>query len=364
MALKIYFRTDASLKIGSGHVMRCLTLAEGLRESGAEVEFVCREYPGNINELITSKNFVVNELALLPTNESQASYYRNKYASWLGVSEIEDAEQTINAFGEKEPDWLIVDHYSLGKYWESKIRTHVCKIMVIDDLADRPHDCDLLLNQNYFIGGEARYKNLVPPTCTKLLGPQYALLRPDFLAARRNLKPQTGNISRIFVFFGGVDSHNVTSMALESLSSSDFDELEVDVVIGKNNQHRTQIIDLVAKRPRTKLYVQIENMAELMVKADLALGAGGINTWERMCLNLESHVIITAENQTIVNEQLNKNNYIHLIGNVFNMNSTKIGIHLNKAISLKKNILNFKTNFSSLCDGSGVSRIIKEITSG
>ena len=358
MALKIYFRTDASLKIGTGHVMRCLTLAEALREIGKEVEFVCRDHSGNLIDLISRKNFVVNELSLLPTYESQTSDYKNKYATWLGVSEIQDAEQTINVFGAKQPDWLIVDHYALGKYWQSKIRPHVGKIMVIDDLADRAHDCDLLLNQNYFIGGESRYNNLLSKTCTKMLGPQYALLRPEFAEVRKHLKPRTGTVHRVFVFFGGVDSHNVTSMALRALSVSDCDDLQVDVVIGENNQHRSQITDLVAKRARTKLHVQVENIAELMVQADLALGAGGINTWERMCLDLFSMVITTANNQIPTIKHLNAHKYVKFLGDHKKVNESSLGANINEYVN---NMSEIKRN-KMLIDGLGTNRVSKALS--
>ena len=157
MRANIFIRADASVRIGSGHVMRCLTLAEELRDAGATVSFVSRAHSGNLNELIRNKGFQCHELPeahALGTSIEKSYDSRSEYASWLGVSHQRDAEETIEAFCRLKPDWLIVDHYGLDENWEKIMRPHVGKIMVIDDLADRRHDCDLLLDQNYFAKGE------------------------------------------------------------------------------------------------------------------------------------------------------------------------------------------------------------------
>jgi UDP-2,4-diacetamido-2,4,6-trideoxy-beta-L-altropyranose hydrolase len=315
----IVFRTDASFKIGSGHVMRCLTLAEALRNSGVKIRFVCRGHSGNLIELIRAKEFVVHELPVSGNFEyGGISDYDsgNEYGSWLGTSQIQDAHETISVFQNNRPGWLIVDHYGLGQVWEKEMRPHVHKIMAIDDLAQRPHDCDLLLDQNYFQDGDSRYNGLVPLNCTKMLGPQFALLRPEFAEAQKNLKSRTKKVQRIFIFFGGTDPDNITGKALVSLSFPEFSHLDVDVVIGTHNHHLTKIERLVKKRPNTSLHVQIENMAELMVQADLALGAGGATTLERMAVGLPSIVVTIAENQVPPIRDLSQDGYLKWLGNV------------------------------------------------
>jgi UDP-2,4-diacetamido-2,4,6-trideoxy-beta-L-altropyranose hydrolase len=311
--MKIVFRVDASIKIGSGHVMRCLTLAGELQSYGVEVQFICRAHSGNMIELIRGKEFSVHELPAPESQESQpapGADTESVYTLWLGTSQEQDTRETIEAFQEKRPDWLIIDHYALGQIWETQLRPYVRKIMVIDDLADRPHECDLLLDQNYFLDGDSRYNDLVPATCTKLLGPQYALLRPEFAKARKHLKTRTGKVQRVFVFFGGTDSDNLTGKAIEALSFPEFSHLDVDVVIGSHNPHRAKIERLVKTRLRTTLHVQVGNIAELMGQADLALGAGGSTTWERLCLGLPSLVVTIAENQTPFTEYLHHEKYL------------------------------------------------------
>ena len=304
---KIIVRTDASLKIGSGHVMRCLTLAEALRQSGAEVQFVCRKHSGNLIDLVRQKEFIVHALSVpenLKSSDISEINSGNEYVSWLGVSQDQDARETITVIQKNKPDWLIVDHYGLGQIWEKQLRSHVRKIMVIDDLANRPHDCDLLLDQNYVKDGQMRYEGLVPQSCTKLLGLQYVLLRSEFADFKKQLAPKSGNVQRIFLFFGGSDPGNLTCRALEALSDPGLIYLNVDVVIGESNMNRGQVEKLASKRKNTQLYIQIDNIAQLMGEADLALGAGGSTTWERLFLGLPSITIINAVNQKQVTEDL------------------------------------------------------------
>ena len=298
--IKVVIRTDATTRIGSGHVMRCLTLAEELRDAGAEVGFVSRMHRGNLNDLIRGKGFRCLELPeahSIQLPEQQGKNPRSEYASWLGVSQQQDSQETMEALGGERVDWLIADHYGLDEQWERALRPHVKKIMVIDDLADRRHDCDLLLDQNFFINGETRYDGLVPPSCTKLLGPKYALLRKEFREARNNLRERSDEAKRILVSFGGADPANITGMAIEGLSDPKLLHLQVDVVIGSQNPNREKIEKLVQKRPGTALHIQATNMAELMSNADLAIGAGGSTTWERLFLGIPSIVIPIAKNQ-------------------------------------------------------------------
>ena len=315
--MKVVFRVDASLQIGSGHVMRCLALADELKKAGAKITFITRDHSGNLNQLIENKGHSLEVLSPPSISDDlQADFVnpRIEYLKWLGVPELKDASETIAKLEKNKPSWLIVDHYGLGLEWELELRPHIEKLMVIDDLADRKHDCDFLLDQNFYLKGQNRYDDLVPPACTKLLGPEFALLRPEFAEARKKIKPRTGEIKRIFVFFGGSDRDNVTAKALEALSHPDLMHLEVDVVIGESNPHKGNIEALVKARRNTLLHVQVVNMAELMARADLALGAGGSTTWERLSLGLPSIVISIAANQIPTNQALMEAGYITFLG--------------------------------------------------
>ena len=277
------------------------------------------------------------------------------YNRYLGVTEEQDAQDTINLILGKKINWLIVDHYSLGKKWEKKLRPYVKNIMVIDDLESREHDCDLLLNQNWFKEYHNRYYGLVPETCTKLLGPKYALLRPEFASIKNAHypNPKTGKVKRIFVFFGGSDPHNITEKTLNALCHPELLYLKTDVVIGKNNPHQNLIKKLVDDRYNTRLYVQVENIASIMSNADLAICSEGNNTWERMALGIPSITIITAENQRIMSEELNKNKLTYLIGEHSNVNADLIAQSLQKIINDQKKITDQRNRIKNIVNVHG-----------
>ncbi|MBT4835857.1 MAG: UDP-2,4-diacetamido-2,4,6-trideoxy-beta-L-altropyranose hydrolase, partial [Methylococcales bacterium] len=269
--------------------------------------------------------------------------------NWLDTSHQQDVVETINVIQEIHPDWLIVDHYSLGQIWETKLRPYVRKIMVIDDLANRQHDCDLLLDQNYVKDGTMRYEGLVPQSCTKLLGLQHVLLRSEFTDYKKQLPPKSCNVQRIFLFFGGSDPGNLTCRALEALSDPGLIFLNVDVVIGESNRNRGRVEKLASKRKNTQLYIQIDNIAQLMGAADLALGAGGSTTWERLFLGLPSITIINAVNQKQVTEDLEQIGAIWNLGwheeVSTNLIARKIFLAINSPETLKSLS---KTSFSLL----------------
>ncbi|PWK16176.1 UDP-2,4-diacetamido-2,4,6-trideoxy-beta-L-altropyranose hydrolase [Tumebacillus permanentifrigoris] len=295
--LQIVFRADSSTEIGTGHVMRCLTLADELRARGARIAFLCRELDGNLCDYIeTIKGHAVFRMPVIPDlEESSLSFYER----WMGASWAQDALQVQEILQELDPpaDWLILDSYALDQRFESRMRQWVDQIMVIDDMADRPHDCDLLLDQNLYPNLETRYDALVPKDCRMLLGPRYALLRPEFASARETLRQRDGQVRRMLVFFGGSDPTEETEKALEALRSLKLDHVTVDVVVGGANPRKAQIAALCAELPTAVFHLQIQNMAELMASADLGIGAMGSATWERCYLGLPSITVVVAENQ-------------------------------------------------------------------
>lgn len=294
--MRIVIRTDSSLKIGSGHLMRCLTLADELRQRGAEVTFVCREHPGNLISLVESKNYPVIRLPQ-PKMEYVVTSEDVAHAAWLGDSWQQDAAETIESIRDKRPDWLIIDHYAIDRRWEEMLRSFVGKIMVIDDLADRPHNCDLLLDQNLYLDMKARYEGLLSKHCRTLVGPYYVLLRPEFLAAKKNLRERDGIIKRILIFFGGSDPTNETAKTLEALRLLNRPEITVDVVVGGGNPHRDKVKALCEALPNMAYHCQVTDMAELILKADVGIGSGGSSMWERCCLGLPTITVIIADNQ-------------------------------------------------------------------
>ena len=308
--MKVVFRVDASLQIGSGHVMRCLTLAEALRTLGAQCYFIGRAHSGHLMELIRRRDFAVTTLpSVLPsvltpvltkTKASRTQTRAPAHALWLGCDWQTDAEQTRAVAEKLQPDWLVVDHYALDHQWEATLRPHCKNLMVIDDLADRVHQCDVLLDQN--LGREPRdYASLVPDLCKVLTGPQYALLRPEFAALRPYSlqRRQQPAIKRLLITMGGVDQTNATGQVLQALNGCALpQDCRITVVMGLQapwlEQVRAQAHNM---QWPTEVLVDINNMAQRMADSDLAIGAAGGTSWERCCLGLPSVIVVVADNQ-------------------------------------------------------------------
>ncbi|MFC5700867.1 UDP-2,4-diacetamido-2,4,6-trideoxy-beta-L-altropyranose hydrolase [Cohnella faecalis] len=305
--MQVVIRTDASVRIGIGHVMRCLTLAASLRKNGAFVQFVCREHPGHLCDYIQHQGFAVQRLDAVQRSEIDESSQQG-YESWLGDSWSRDADQTsdIMSRNRSSVDWLIVDHYAIDSRWEERTRKLANRTMVIDDLANRVHSCDVLLDQNLYANMEGRYRSLIPESCLQLLGPRYALLREEFQNARKNARTRSGSVRRILVFFGGSDPTNETEKALKAIKRLQQSDILVDVVVGGSNNRRQHIEALCSQMANVHFHCQIDYMSELMAKADLAIGAGGSATWERCYLGLPALVVTTAANQVEVTEAVSR----------------------------------------------------------
>ncbi|KOO49602.1 UDP-2,4-diacetamido-2,4,6-trideoxy-beta-L-altropyranose hydrolase [Viridibacillus arvi] len=305
--MQVFIRTDASIQIGSGHVMRCLTLANQLKQKNVSIKFICRELKGNMIEYIRQQGFEVYTLKGIDV----VSHW-----DWTTEHWLEDAQGT-NDFLQNENqliNLLIVDHYSLDMKWEEKIRPFVREIMVIDDLADRNHDCDLLLDQNYYVNMESRYKDLVSEKCMQFLGPNFALLRDEFLVIDPTTILRDGEIHNIFIFFGGTDSSGETLKALYAIERLLHDDLKVNVVVGASNPYKSKIKEFCDGYKNIQLHCQIDYMANLMLEADIAIGAGGSASWERIYVKLPSIVEIVADNQKELTEALETTNAIYSLG--------------------------------------------------
>lgn len=302
--MRAVVRVDASEQIGLGHVMRCLALAQVLRSQGAEVDFICRTLSGHAMDLIRAQGFRVVVLRA-PTPGDAITERRTKHAEWLGVDWFVDRDETLSVLQTMEiPDWLIIDNYALDDGWERAMRGKVRNILVIDDLSDRRHDCDALLNQNYAQDPRSQYHGLLGDSARILAGPRYALLRPEFAAIRATVGKRLNVLKRLLVFLGGADPHNETGKVLQALEHPDFEALTVDIVVGASNPHLRAIMDRCVSRPRWQTHSHIPDFHRLMVEADLAIGAPGSAAWERCVVGLPSIMIAVADNQHPIGEMV------------------------------------------------------------
>jgi len=357
--MNIVVRADASLQIGTGHVMRCLTLADELRARGASIRFVCRQLIESLATLIRAHGHTLSMLPSAKAGTAEHGQNEPAYAHWLGVGWERDAQDTLAGLADTAGwDWVIVDHYGIDERWETMLRrTLDSKIMVIDDIADRQHDCDVLLDQNFYADMNTRYTGKVPSHCQLLLGPRYALLRDEFRQLREQVKPRTGLVKRVLVFFGGMDSGNYTALAIEALAGSTGRDLRVDVVIGAQHPHSEQIESACAEHGFV-CHVQTERMAELMAAADLAIGAGGSASWERCCLGLPSIVGAVAQNQVQAAKDFSAFGTIKYVGAVQEVTVEKLRHEIEQA-NYQDWIEKASLLGLGLVDAQGVMRVIE-----
>lgn len=296
--MEVVFRADASIEIGTGHVLRCLTMADTLRGRGMRTRFLCRAHPGHLASAIRSRG---HDVLLLEMPSAAAQPPRTgepAHAGWLGVPWEVDAQHALAALDGAIADWLVVDHYALDARWESAMRSACHHLMVIDDLADRTHACELLLDQN--LGrSEVDYAGRVPEDCVVLAGPRFALLRSQFgelRAAGLRARPE---VRHLLISMGGADKDNMTERVLDALRTCALPaDAQVTVVLGGQAPWLDAVRTAATAMPwRTRVLVDVADMASLLTETDLAIGAAGTSAWERCCLGVPTLTFVIADNQ-------------------------------------------------------------------
>jgi UDP-2,4-diacetamido-2,4,6-trideoxy-beta-L-altropyranose hydrolase len=354
--MKIAFRVDASSQIGSGHIMRCVTLADALKQRGAHVRFIARHLPVHLRDILDERG---HELALLNSISNDEEPNDLPHAHWLGSSQHQDATDSIQALSVDTWDWLVIDHYALDARWERIMRGIAKRILVIDDLADRMHDCDVLLDQNFYEDMNTRYTSKVPAHCQLLLGPRYALLRNEFRQFREHVKPRTGTVKRVLIFWGGVDADNYTGLAIEALVNTGIPGLLVDVVIGAQHPCREQI-ETECVQQGFSCHVQTSRMAELMAAADLAIGAGGSASWERCSLGLPALAFPVANNQRRLVEEAALQGLLYAPLSRSGI-APSIELHLQALLDNPRLLQLISRRGLEAVDGLGVQRVLRAI---
>lgn len=369
--MKIAFRTDASLQMGSGHVMRCLTLADALQAQGADCHFISREHPGHLLEVIRQRGYKVNSLAA-PVQYAQAAIknivkeapspqQEPAHAAWLGSTWQTDAQETAAILADLQPDWLVVDHYALDQHWEEVLAPHYRKLVVIDDLADRHHCCDLLLDQN--LGRQPEhYAPWVPAHCQVLTDPQYALLRPEFAALRpyslqrRQAQPA---LRQLLITMGGVDQPNATGQVLQALKTCALPaDCHITVVMGLTAPWLQNVRELATQMPwPTEVVINVGDMARRMADSDLAIGAAGSTSWERCCLGLPTLMVVLAENQQAGAQALEAAHAARLIGAVSDI-ATQLPQAVRELID-STHPTRMSLAASAITNGQGVEKVLK-----
>lgn len=355
--MKVAFRADASLQIGTGHVMRCLTLAHALHALGHQCVFLSRAHEGNLISYVRNEGFDVHEMLMGVSSESGVDG-KLAHASWLGVPQALDAAQASPFLRDWKPDWLVVDHYGLDQRWEGSASEHCTRLFVIDDLVDRVHRCDALLDQT--LGRVAAdYQGLTPAGCHVFAGPEFALLRPEFSNLRSHSLARRANpqLSQILISMGGVDQQNATTTILETLRASGLDRrCRVEVVLGPTAPWLDHVRAAAATMPfPTQVLAGVRDMANRMASCDLAIGAAGSTSWERCCLGVPTLMVVLADNQRPSAAALSNQGAAILLGDV-----PEIADQLPQALGRMvdaRTLLQMSQAAASVCDGLGAHRV-------
>jgi UDP-2,4-diacetamido-2,4,6-trideoxy-beta-L-altropyranose hydrolase len=236
------------------------------------------------------------------------------------------------------------------------------KLLVIDDLADRPHRCDLLLDQN--LGRQPQdYACLVPAQCKSLTGPQYTLLRPEFAALRPYSlqRRQLPTFKHLLITMGSVDLPNATGQVLQALKFCALPhDCRVSVVMGLQAPWLQQVREQSQDMPwPTEVLVSITDMAQRMAESDLAIGAAGSTSWERCCLGLPTLMVVLADNQWPGARALQEAQAACLIGAVCDI-TAQLPLAF-RALTQDQRLMHMSTAASTVTDGQGVDKVLQAI---
>ena len=351
--MEVLIRADASSAMGSGHVSRTLTLARSLRDAGAAVAFVTRRHVGNLIDLCRDSGF--ETVALEIDTGTPPAEPVPAHAAWLGSSWQEDANATGAAIEQRarRPSWLIVDHYALDERWERALRPQVERIMVIDDLADRRHDCDLLLDQNLVDNADERYRDKVSEACAMMLGPRYALLQPIYAELHERVVVRTGPIRRVLIYFGGGDRAGLAQRALRAFLDMKRPDVACDIVVATED---SVLDDLARGHGNVRVHRRLPSLAQLMADAQLAVGAAGATSWERLCLGLPAIVVTLADNQVAIARALDRGGYARWLEAVGAVSGDELRHALQDALDQGADTRSSRLGWSTV-DGRGLGRV-------
>ena len=363
----VAFRADASVHIGSGHVMRCLTLANRLKTIGYESVLLTAVIAPEVSSMLLKHGVVIHELEV-KSGTSQTAFYA--HSDWLSHSEETDSLVTSNALHEEEasrgskPSLIVVDHYALAAPWQ-KLAMAFAPVLAIDDLNDRPHHAQWLLDQT---AGKkkADYTSWCTPSTQMLIGAEYALLRPEFAELRAEAfrkRQSTSVLKRILVTLGGVDKDNVTSLVLRAINEANI-EKEIQVVViagGSNPNYETLKKQVERSQLNIQLFQQVDNMAAFMVDSDLCIGAAGSTSWERCTLGLPTINLVLADNQKIISENLAKLGAAIDFGPLTKKSITSLTETIETVNEQLELLIKMQQRSFAVCDGRGVDRVLEHI---
>jgi UDP-2,4-diacetamido-2,4,6-trideoxy-beta-L-altropyranose hydrolase len=339
--MNLFFRADASIALGTGHVMRCLALAQAWQDAGGRAVFAMAETTPAIQARLVAESCEVVSVS-------------------HAAGTADDASQTIALAGERKSDWIVVDGYQFTADYQRALKAAGFKVLFLDDYGHAQHYfADFVLNQNACASADSYlYKE---PQTRLLLGPKYCLLRREFAGWRRWEREISAVCHHLLVMMGGSDGENLTARVIEALALARLDGVETTVVIGGSNPHFTMLQEFAA-RSGQKITVRrdILNMAEPMAEADVAISAAGSTCWELCLLGLPALLVAVADNQADLARELDRRGCAIRVGDR-TVSAEKIADELKLLVQSHKLRQSLAQHSRELVDGSGAMRVVSAL---
>ena len=339
---KLLIRADANQQMGTGHVMRCLALAQAWQDAGGCATFVMTSKAPKLEARLKLEGMQLVFFQMEAGSKGDA-YRTVELARWIGG------------------DWLVVDGYHFDTNYQRIIKEADLHLMLIDDNGHAEHYfADMLLNQNLH-ANEALYVNREPYT-RLLLGTRYVLLRKEFLKWREYRREIPNKAKKILVTMGGGDPNNVTTKVINALKKLDISDLAVKIIIGPSNPHIESLQNALLLAPCSVRIIQnVENMAELMAWADMAISAGGTTSLEIAFTGLPNLVIATAGNQRPVAEQLQEVGAAEYLGWHESLSASELARKLTTLLTTRRVRMQMAQRAQEVLDGKGADRVLMHI---
>jgi UDP-2,4-diacetamido-2,4,6-trideoxy-beta-L-altropyranose hydrolase len=351
--MRIAVRVDASIASGVGHVKRSLALAHALRALGAEVVFVTRDHDIDTASMIEPELFRTLKLPRsVAKSESLHAATLADHRAWLGVSQAADAAQTCEVL-EGGVDWVVVDHYGIDSHWHDHVSTVLdARVCVIDDLADRPLHCDLLVDHNLTGDHRAKYRSQIGGIRKLLGGPRFALLGPRYVSPQAcRVEPLATSIG---IFMGGADASNASSVVLRACRDIAGFVGSLEIATTSANPHLAELLALCEKSGQTRLLIDQPDLADFFSRHGLQIGAGGGASWERCRVGAPTIALVCADNQAPVVKALAEAGVVLAVATV---TPAAVGAAIARLIQDQKERLNLHERSIRLVDGLGAIRV-------
>lgn len=340
----LVIRADANVKMGTGHLMRCLALGQAWKDSGGDIIFITTCPNEGLLKRLYDEGFVVHQLE---------HPYPNP----------QDWEVTRRVLDEHRGAWLVLDGYHFDSDYQRKVKEAGHRLMVIDDMAHLPHYyADIVLNQN--LHAEDLHYSCEPYT-RLLLGTKYVLLRREFLKWKE-WKRETPEIAKkILVTLGGSDPENITLKIIQALQRADISDLEVTVVIGASNPH-ADTLEGEVRQSRIPIHLvrNVKNMPELMAWADLAVSSAGTTVWELAFMGVPTMVGITTPIEEFLASGVEKYKLFATMGWFTRLKAHQLTKALNELIYDVEARRDMATRSRHFVDGIGCNRVLEYLSMG